>query len=97
MYLLTQGYRFVKKSDADAPVWRTLGWLLVLIAGMLVFGVFVQVVGAVLFVIALVAISLKRRKLPEINETVAFYALFALVALSLVLLGSGPYAFDLPL
>lgn len=101
LYLIAIGYRFIKKSGAnkkqDVLAWGIFGSLLVLIALCLLIGAYVQIAGAVTFIMSLKTIYFRKRGIPELNESIAFYALFALVALSLVFLGAGAYAFDLPL
>jgi uncharacterized membrane protein YphA (DoxX/SURF4 family) len=63
----------------------------------LLVGVYTQVFGVITFVISLLAIYFKKQKSHDTPESIAFYALFALLSLSLLFLGAGPYAFDLPL
>jgi membrane protein implicated in regulation of membrane protease activity len=103
IYIIGVGYSFFKKSTAstekseDTLSWGILGGLLILLASCLLIGAVVQVAGAVVFAVSLLAIYAKKYNLKEIDETTTFYLLFALVGISLVFLGPGPFAFDLPL
>ena len=102
-YVIAVGYSFFKKSTApaekneDSISWGILGGLLMVLALCLFAGVFVQAAGAVTFAVSLIAIYAKKYHLAEIDESTTFYLLFALVGISLVFLGPGPFAFDLPL
>lgn len=103
LYILGVGYRFFKKStvlteqDEDKLSWGILGALLVLLAGSMLVGLFIQVGGAITFAVSILALYAKYRDIKEADESATFYVLFALVGLSLVFLGPGPFAFDLPL
>jgi len=103
LYILGTGYRLFKKSmsptekDGDELSWGIFGTLLVLLAGSLIVGLFIQVAGAITFVVSILACYAKYRNIKDADESTAFYLLFALVGLSLVFLGPGPFAFDLPL
>ena len=103
IYILAAGYRFFKKSmsptekDEDKLSWGIFGALLVLLAGSLLIGLFIQVGGAITFAVSILALYAKHRNIKDADESTAFYLLFALVGLSLIFLGPGPFAFDLPL
>lgn len=103
MYIIGVGYSFFKKSagstekEEDKLSWGILGGLFIILALCLLVGVVVQVAGAVTFAMSLFAIYSKKYAVKEIEESTTFYLLFALVGLSLVFLGPGPFAFDLPL
>ncbi len=102
-YIIGVGYSFFKKSTAstekseDKLSWGILGGFLIVLAACLLVGVVVQVAGVVAFAASLFAIYAKKYNLKEIDETTTFYMLFALVGISLVFLGPGPFAVDLPL
>lgn len=100
-YVIAVGYSFFKKSIAetekDKLSWGILGGLLIILALCLLVGLFIQVMGAITFVVSLIALYTKKYIIKEIDESTTFYLLFALVGLSLVFLGPGPFAFDLPL
>lgn len=103
LYILGVGYSFFKKStdpaesSEDKLSWGILGGLFIILASCLLVGVVVQVAGAVAFAVSLFAIYAKKYNIKEIDESTTFYLLFALLSISLVFLGPGPFAFDLPL
>lgn len=103
LYILGVGYSFFRRSAAstekseDKLSWGILGGLLIVLASCLFVGVVVQVAGAVAFALCLFAIYAKKYNVKEIDESTTFYLLFALLSISLVFLGPGPFAFDLPL
>ncbi len=100
-YLLYAGYRLTKAgntaSKEDKYSWGTLGYLIIVIAISLFVGAYVQITGVILFVMNMLALYFKNTNKAELNQSTAFYILLALVSLSLVFLGAGPYALDLPL
>ncbi len=63
----------------------------------LVIGLYTQVTAAVAVAFGIVALWLKAKKSHETPESGWFYILATGVALSLIVLGAGPFAFDLPL
>lgn len=73
------------------------GLLLVILALMFLFGVYVQIAGAIGFSLAITALFFRHRYKKELKESGWFYVLAALTSLSFVFLGAGPYAFDIPL
>lgn len=85
------------KNGGDGLSWWILSGLLIILALSLLVGLFVQACGAITFVISILAIYAKHRNISEAHESVSFYLLFALVGISLVFLGPGPFAYDLPL
>lgn len=103
VYIIGAGYRIFKKTsdpaekEEDKISWGILGGLLITLALCLLVGIVVQVAGAITFAISLFAVYAKKYGVREINESTTFYLLFALVGISLVFLGPGPFAFDLPL
>jgi FtsH-binding integral membrane protein len=100
-YLLTVGYHLIKKNkaenDEEGLAWTIFGTLITATGLALLFGIYTQVFGVVAFTISLLAIYFTKRRSPDATESIAFYLLFGLVSLSLLFLGAGPYAFDLPL
>lgn len=100
-YLLAIGWRAIRgrlpHANPHEPAWRYFGLVLLLFAACLLFGLYTQVLGAIGFVTALFTIYFKKRGGAAAHESEAFYILFALVSLSLIFLGAGPYAVDLPL
>ena len=73
------------------------GVLIALLAGCYFFGIAAQIVGVIGFITAALSLWLKYQKHPLLTETYWSYALFGILALSLLFLGPGPYSFDLPL
>lgn len=102
VYCCYIGWKLVQEEGSKATEHDRLAWLLMrtlLIALGLLFiaGVAVQALGSVGFTLALFALFLRTKRSIHANESIVFYLLIGLVALSLVFLGAGPYAFDLPL
>ncbi len=100
-YLVGVGWMFTKrhagvKGDNSASAFIGGGILLVLLGLFFLFGIFVQALGAIGFVLSVVALFFRRGN-PEAAETPRFYLLIGIVSLSLVFLGPGPFSFDLPL
>lgn len=98
-YLLAVGYHLINKTrrDEEKLTWAIFGTLVMAIGFFLFLGVYTQIFGVISFAISLLAIYFKKRKSHDTPESIAFYTLFALLSLSLLFLGAGPYAFDLPL
>ena len=98
MYLLFLGYRFTRRSaKVDRLSWVIFGTLLLALGSAFIIGIVTQIAAVISFVLALIAIYIKKKGDPSASESAAFYLLFGIVSLSLVFLGAGPYAFDLPL
>jgi hypothetical protein len=89
--------RTVTPSEEDRFAWVGMRGLLFLLGALFILGIAVQAIGAIGFALALFALVLHAKHSPYAQESVAFYLLISLVSLALVLLGPGPYAFDLPL
>lgn len=100
IYALLLAYRLYKKgasSSKDRPNWYIISFLsLVLGVGYLI-GLFVQALGAIGFAGALIASYMKRSRNEFFTDSFSFYTLLSLVSLSLIFLGAGPHAIDLPL
>lgn len=103
VYFIQIGWRYaVRHSRADpksAAAYLFGGSLLSLFGIAFFFGLFVQALGAIGSVLALVTLYCKRsqRNIPETNESPRFYVLLGLAAFSLIFLGPGPLSVDLPL
>ena|SRR3989338_8057738 len=101
IYLLHLCYHFAKRGgagEADGHTNFAIGGGLLVIIGLSFFvGLYVQISGAIGFVLALTALLMKPPAPEKLHGSRAFYFLLGLVSLSLVFLGAGPYAFDLPL
>lgn len=100
-HLLMVGYRLLKKHqskhDDEVLAWWIFCVLIMSVGLFLLLGVYTQVFGVIVFVLSLLAMYFKKRGSHDATESIAFYTLFGLLALSLLFLGAGPYAFDLPL
>lgn len=100
-YLITAGYHLIKKNNKgdgeEKLTWAIFGTLVMLIGFFLLLGVYTQVFGVISFVISLFAIYFKKSHSHNIAESITFYILFGLLSLSLLFLGAGPFAVDLPL
>ena len=86
-----------KGVERDRFAWTSLGMILFVFGTLFLIGLYAQVLGSVGFALAVVALYLRFKKVPQAQESFWFYFLIGLVALSLVFLGAGPYAIDLPL
>lgn len=95
-YTLTQGEAHTTSAH-DHWAWLLMRILLVTLGLLFIAGITVQALGSIGFTLALFALFLRLKDSPYTKESIVFYLLIGLVALSLVLLGAGPYAFDLPL
>ncbi len=100
-YLLAAGYHLIKKNNRgegeEKLTWGIFGTLIMAIGFFLLLGVYTQILGVISFVISLLAIYCKKHHSHNTPESIAFYTLFGLLSLSLLFLGAGPFAFDLPL
>lgn len=100
-YFFSIGYSFTRsrstKSGQDGLAWLILGALIITLSLGFFLGVYVQIVGVVGFIFSLMAIYFKHRNASFTPESVRYYMLLGVVSLSLLFLGAGPHAFDLPL
>ncbi|OGZ06544.1 MAG: hypothetical protein A2942_02635 [Candidatus Lloydbacteria bacterium RIFCSPLOWO2_01_FULL_50_20] len=83
--------------ERDRAAWTGMRIFFIILGFLFIFGVTVQALGSVGFALMLLALFLRWKKSPHAEESIAFYALIGMVSLSLIFLGPGPYAFDLPL
>lgn len=99
IYLFTLAFELFRKHHKGDKKLADAGFalLLTIIALSLLLGVYVQIVGAIGFSLSMTALLFKGRYKKELPESAWFYTLLGLTSLSLVFLGAGPYAFDLPL
>jgi uncharacterized membrane protein YphA (DoxX/SURF4 family) len=102
IYCCSLGWMLAHEQNAattehDHFAWLSMRTLLVSIGLLFVAGIAVQALGAIGFALALFALFLKWKRSPYAKESATFYLLICLVSLSLIFLGAGPYAFDLPL
>ncbi len=93
-YFFNTGLLMLKKGDGSA--WRTLGFLSSLVGFLFIMGLFIQVLGVIASSSSLVLLF-KKKQVRFLHESSTFYVLLALVSFSLLFLGAGPYAIDLPL
>ena len=84
-------------TEHDRFAWLGMRTLLVTLGLLFIAGIAVQALGSIGFTLALFALFLRTKQSPHASESSVFYLLIGLVALSLIFLGAGPYAFDLPL
>ena len=100
-YFFSIGYSFTRsrptKSDQDGLAWLILGALIITLSLGFFLGVYVQIAGVVGFILSLMAIYFKYSNASFTPESVRYYVLLGVVSLSLLFLGAGPHAFDLPL
>ncbi len=94
-YFFNLGLHMAKKSDESA--WKALGALSVISGILFVLGSFIQLLGVVAAVSSFGLLYAKKNKVRFVHESPVFYVLLSLVSLSLLFLGAGPYAIDLPL
>ena len=101
LYTLRVGVSFIRqqnKSTADSgATWGILGTLVAALGLLFFFGVYIQIAAVVGFSLAVLAGVLSKTYPSIVPESKAFYLLIGIVSLSLLFLGAGPYAFDLPL
>jgi uncharacterized membrane protein YphA (DoxX/SURF4 family) len=102
VYIMHIGWRFMRHKERRGDeeerfTWACLGMLFITLGLLFVVGLYVQALGSTGFALTLFALLLKYKKSHEASESVQFYLLLGLVSLSLVFLGPGPYAIDLPL
>lgn len=99
IYLFTFAITLLRKHHTGNEKLADIGFslFLTLLALIYLLGIYIQVGGAVGFSIAMTALFFRRHHKKELKESGWFYLLVALVSLSFVFLGAGPYAFDIPL
>lgn len=99
VYLMTIAIGLLRKQHQNNEKLADIGFstLFILLSLLLLLGIYVQIIGVVGFSLAMTALFFKKRYAKELQESRWFYILIGLVSLSLVFLGAGPYAFDIPL
>lgn len=101
--LAVQTYKRGLQSPARHPhrndhvTYATLALVELVVGALLVIGVYTQIAAAVAVAFGIVAITLKLKHSHETRESMWFYVLATTLALSLIVLGAGAYAVDLPL
>lgn len=94
-YFFNLGLHTLKKSDSVA--WKLLGGISSLMGVLFVLGVFAQLIGLISGFLSLF-LATSQKEHPRLKlESSVFYVLLSLVAFSLLFLGAGPHAIDLPL
>jgi uncharacterized membrane protein YphA (DoxX/SURF4 family) len=99
-YFITAGYRLTQHSDptpTDRASWLIMGSIVIGLGILFLAGLFIQPAGVIAFSVSIVAIYFAKKHATFVPESVKFYTLVGLIALSLLFLGPGPFAFDLPL
>jgi len=89
-------YRHHHKK-ADGMNYSVLATIELIVGSLLLAGFYTQIAGAVAAAFGLIGLTLRFKKSPAAPESAWFYLLAAVVALSLIVLGAGPFAFDIPL
>lgn len=101
IYFFFTGYQLTKmgpqKTGEEILAWTTLGVLIIILGVAFLLGVYVQIAGVVGFALSLIAVFFKYKRAVFTPEPIKYYMLIGVVALSLLFLGAGPHAFDLPL
>ena len=94
-FFLTTGLSLLKNSSGASN--QSVGVFFSLVGSLFIVGLYVQLCGVLGF-ISSIGLFIVKRKIPSfLKETGTFFLLLALVSLSLLFLGAGPYAIDLPL
>lgn len=100
-YFFFLGYSMIKANSQnkgeDSLSWMILGILIIVLSASFLFGIYVQIAGVVGFVLSWIAIYFRRKGSSFTPEPIKFYFFVGIVSLSLLFLGAGPHAFDLPL
>lgn len=102
-YLFSYGLRVYRnrsseaKNSHEAAAYRIFGFLLVALAVFLLAGYMVQVAAAITVSLGILALWFHERHSPDAPQTRAFYIFATAMALSLIVLGPGAFAIDLPL
>jgi uncharacterized membrane protein YphA (DoxX/SURF4 family) len=94
-YFFDLGLRVMKEGDDRAT--KIAGIISTLSGIMFIAGVVVQLLAVVTPISSLLLHFTKSRTIRFLHESTSFYILLALVSFSLLFLGAGPYAIDLPL
>ncbi len=94
-YFLTTGIKVLK--DTENTQKQAVGILFSILGSLFIVGLYAQLCGIAGFICSFGLFLLKRRNPSFLGESVNFFILLGLVSLSLLFLGAGPYAFDLPL
>lgn len=94
-YFFNLGLHALKKSDDST--WKILGGASSLLGILFILGIFAQLLGLIAGFFSIFLASSKKDH-PRLKlESVVFYTLLSFVAFSLLFLGAGPHAIDLPL
>ena len=100
IYALMMAYTLYKKGKVSGQErwnWYVISVLLLAMGTGYIVGIYAQALGAIGFVSSLIGFYLRGSQKELFHESVSFYLLLSLVSLSLVFLGAGPHAIDLPL
>lgn len=99
LYFVTLGIKTFRRGHkkSGAANYTVLAAIEFVLGSFLFVGLYTQITGAIGVAFGLVALALRFKKSPEAPESAWFYLLASIVALSLIVLGAGPFAFDIPL
>jgi uncharacterized membrane protein YphA (DoxX/SURF4 family) len=99
LYFMTLGIRTFRRGHkkAGAGNYTALAAIEFILGSFLLVGLYTQISGAIAAAFGFVGLILRFKKSPEAPESSWFYFLASVVALSLIVLGAGPFAFDIPL
>jgi hypothetical protein len=102
-YIFLYGIRVFRErargavSEQERSAYRIFGFLLMVISGFLFLGYLIQAVGAVVTSLGLMALWFHGKHSPDAPQTRAFYVFATAMAFSLIFLGPGAFAVDIPL
>lgn len=102
-YFVSCGIRFFKDRAGTAHdkneryAYQILGFLLLVLAGFLAFGYLVQAAAAVAVSLGIISLWIRKKNPQDAPQTRAFYIFATAMALSLIVLGPGAFAIDIPL
>lgn len=102
-YLISYGLEIYRirarntENSNEAAAYRIFGFLLVTLAVFLAAGYLVQAAAAVSVSLGILALWFHEKHSPDAPQTRAFYLFATAMALSLIVLGPGAFAVDIPL
>jgi uncharacterized membrane protein YphA (DoxX/SURF4 family) len=102
-YLLAYGVRLFRERAAaatnanESSAYRIFGFLLIVLAGFFFAGYLVQAIAAVAVSLGILALWFHEKHSPDAPQTRAFYIYAIVMAFSLIFLGPGAFAVDIPL
>ena len=92
------GYQKIKgRGKSSGSNSRTYGWLEIFVSIFLIIGLFTQLAALINAVILIIKLGFKAREGKLFSDGVNYYVLLLVMSISLVFLGAGFLALDLPL